>query len=221
MLRVLVVADVRLVREALLSAFRGESDIEVVAASAADVIAAVRSDVPDVVIVPSPGAGACALIRAVVGTVPTVTVLAIGADAADGDVIRCVEAGVSGFVDAEASNAELITAVRQAAGGVLQSPRHVVDLVFRHLARGPRALPTPERTRLSLREVEIARLAMAGRSNKEIASSLFIEVATVKNHVHAILDKLGVTRRSEISANLLQRPVSDAPDSRDDWQRAS
>jgi DNA-binding NarL/FixJ family response regulator len=67
------------------------------------------------------------------------------------------------------------------------------------------AAPTPPVTALTVREREIARLVEDGLSNKQIAGRLGIEVATVKNHVHNLLEKLQVHRRGEAVARLRRR----------------
>jgi DNA-binding NarL/FixJ family response regulator len=72
------------------------------------------------------------------------------------------------------------------------------------LSAGPRPA-RPEEARLTAREREIVELVAAGLSNKEISQLLTIELATVKNHVHIILAKLGVSRRSEVAARIRRR----------------
>lgn len=214
-----VLADVRLAREALASALSGDG-VAVVGSGcpSGEIVQLVRDANPSIILAYAPSLAGYAAIHALVAGVPSTTVVALGADVSEADVIRCLEAGVTGFIRADATREELVDGLRKAAAGEMMSPSNVVEIVFRHVARRP--TPAPQRTRLSLREVEIADLVVDGRSNKEIAASLFIEVATVKNHVHSILEKLGIGRRAEIESHLAVRSERSTP-AAEDWQRAS
>jgi DNA-binding NarL/FixJ family response regulator len=75
-------------------------------------------------------------------------------------------------------------------------------LLRRIAAPAPRPAPRLETTALTAREQQIVELIAEGLSNKEIGRRLYIEVATVKNHVHNILEKLQVSRRGEAVARL-------------------
>jgi DNA-binding NarL/FixJ family response regulator len=121
----------------------------------------------------------------------------------DGDVLGWAEAGVDGLIEQSASLESLMSAiVRVAAGESVCSPsmtatllRRVSDAARRH----PEQLALAE---LTTREREIVRLLARGLSNKEIATDLRIGLSTVKNHVHNILEKLQLRRRSEVAAVL-------------------
>jgi two-component system, NarL family, nitrate/nitrite response regulator NarL len=127
---------------------------------------------------------------------PSSGIMAVAVGEADEEVVQWAQAGVSGLVSREATRAELLDAIEAAAKEeVLTSPA-VAAALLRRVASLPR-----ERRRdapaLTRRECEIVGLIGRGLSNKEIASSLRIEVPTVKNHVHNILEKLRVGRRVE------------------------
>jgi DNA-binding NarL/FixJ family response regulator len=119
-------------------------------------------------------------------------------------VIACAEAGVSGFIARESSLEELMECVSSVANDdLLCSPRVAAILLQRvkalAAANGAAThVPPP----LTLRQLEILQLVDAGLSNKEIADRLYLEVSTVKNHVHQILEKLQVRSRSEAAAAL-------------------
>jgi DNA-binding NarL/FixJ family response regulator len=118
-------------------------------------------------------------------------------------VLPCIEAGIAGYVPRNGGLENLVTVIRSAARGEgVCSPRMVGRLWARlaHLARTQAAAAPVES--LTGREREILAYIERGLSNKEIAAQLSIEIATVKNHVHKVLEKLHVRRRGEAVAAL-------------------
>ena len=129
----------------------------------------------------------------------TIPLVVIGTAADEAEVLACAESGAFGCVSRDASVEELTTAIRSAASGeLLCSPRTAGLLVQRLGALAAQLRPQPSSPRLTRRESEVAGLLREDLSNKEIAVRLSIEVATVKNHVHNILEKLHLHRRSEL-----------------------
>jgi two-component system nitrate/nitrite response regulator NarL len=119
------------------------------------------------------------------------------------DALAWIEAGASGVVPPDASLVDLIAALHKVAADELAAPPQVTA----HLAKRVRTLSAAydePRTgeRLTTRESEVLDLLSEGLSNKEIAQRLSIQLQTVKNHVHNVLAKLGVTRRSEAVARM-------------------
>jgi len=202
-IRVLIVADVRLYRDGLARAFKHEDDVEVVATAAVTEEALARATECDakVILVDVGTNGGGAVACALAGAAPAVKVIALAVREVEDEVLALAEAGVAGYVTREQSLTEVFDAVRSvAAGETLCSPwlaatllRHVAELA-RHRA------PTGAPARLTEREQEIVALIDQRMSNKEIASRLRIEVPTVKNHVHNILEKLNVSRRVDAPA---------------------
>jgi DNA-binding NarL/FixJ family response regulator len=140
------------------------------------------------------GAGATRALRA---CWPGVSIVALAVPEADEQVLQLAEAGVAGIVTREATLAEVLDAVAAAARReVLTSPAVAAVLLRRVAALGGErgAGDGPALTR---RERQIVGLIGRGLSNKEIAGTLRIELPTVKNHVHNILEKLRVERRAE------------------------
>jgi DNA-binding NarL/FixJ family response regulator len=134
-----------------------------------------------------------------------VPVVIFGVPELDDDLLFFIEAGVAAFVSRDATSHELIEAVLSAMRGEsILSPRHVANVLMRLANRarfGARPAAGPP---LTDRECELASLLDEGLSNKEIAQRLHISVATVKNHVHRILEKLQVERRGQAASRFRQ-----------------
>ena len=118
-------------------------------------------------------------------------------------IVALLEAGASGYVTAEQPFTDLVAAVEAAANGELPCPPRLSAALARRIA----ALAAEKRHELgngtlTRRQREIATLIADGLSNKQIARRLLIEQATVKNHVHTILVKLGVSRRDQVGRRL-------------------
>jgi two-component system, NarL family, nitrate/nitrite response regulator NarL len=111
--------------------------------------------------------------------------------------------GIRAFVGCDETVLALVRTVQRAARGEAVCPASIAALLFAsfHAAEPNPSIVLPEA--LTRREREIGRLVMRGYTNKEIASALVIEPATVKNHVHQILRKLDVRRRGQ-AADLLR-----------------
>ncbi|MGH8542575.1 MAG: LuxR C-terminal-related transcriptional regulator [Gammaproteobacteria bacterium] len=127
----------------------------------------------------------------------------------DAEVLAAIELGATGYETRNSSLQNLIANIHALMlGQTLCSPR-IARMLFSRIARNPRALtnvgaPGGERL-LTRRELQITALIDAGLTNKEIARRLALEVQTVKNHVHNILDKLNVRRRIEAARYVRDR----------------
>jgi len=182
-----------------------EPEIEVVAtaAGADEAVRMLREQQPDIVLLDVAIPENAWLVRGLVAAVPGTRVVALAVPEAEQDVLRWAEAGVAGYVTREASVEDVVAAVQAVARGeVLCSPRMVATLFQRIATLALERSPASIEARLTTRELEILDLIDQGLSNKEIARRLTIEISTVKNHVHNILDKLNVSRRAEAAARV-------------------
>ncbi len=199
--RVFLVDDHRLV----LSGVRAELGDEVeVVGEASEVEAAiemVRERTPDVVLldVHMPGGGGRAVIEAVGATHPEVKFLALSVSDAAEDVIAVIRAGARGYVTKTISGPELVEAVKRVADGdAVFSPR-LAGFVLDAFAAEYRGPVDPELDQLTVREKEVLRHLARGYSYKEIARQLSISVKTVETHASAVLRKLQLTNRHQLS----------------------
>jgi DNA-binding NarL/FixJ family response regulator len=200
--RVLIVADVGVHREALAESLGGDDSCDVVGvASPEEAVAAVEEVGPEVVLVDMPTPAGPNAVRTLVAATPEIKVVALGVPEVEPDVIAIAEAGASGYVAREGSMDDLVAVVECVARGeCLLSPDMAAKLFRRvaTLAREPRLEPIQDG--LTARELDVLRLIDDGLSNKEIANALSIELPTVKNHVHSILEKFDVRRRTAAAA---------------------
>ncbi len=199
--RVFLVDDHRLV----LTGVRAELGDEVEVVGAADdvdsAVAGIAKTEPDVVLldVHLPGGGGQAVIEAVARTRPRVRFLALSVSDAAEDVIAVIRGGARGYVTKTISGPELVDAVKRVAeGDAVFSPRlagFVLD-AFAADAPGP---TDPELDQLTAREREVLRHLARGYSYKEIARQLSISVKTVETHASAVLRKLQLSSRHQLT----------------------
>jgi two-component system nitrate/nitrite response regulator NarL len=226
-IRILLVLDVRAYAEGLESSLDHETDIAIVGTTTSGRgFAAVAALRPDIVLLDLGRLEKLPLVGAITEQSSETKVVALGVPETEAHVVACAEAGTVGYVPQEASIQTVTEAIRSAARGeALCSPRIAGGLLRRLAVKSrSRSSSADAQPILTRREQEILRLIDEGRSNKEIARALYIEVTTVKNHVHNILAKLGVHRRAEAAARMrrldantrfrrqvLESPVSGVP----------
>lgn len=203
MIRVLVVDDQELVRDAFAMVLDAQEDIEVVATAAdgAEAVSAARQHRPDVVLmdVRMPGVdGIEATRRVLAGARPDAPkVIVLTTFDLDEYVYAALRAGATGFLLKDTPRQALVAAVREAvASETLLSPAVTRRLVETFLRHPPRPQGTPQEVAsLSDRELEVLTLLARGLSNAEIAAELVLSDATVKTHVAHLLAKLGLRDR--------------------------
>ena len=200
MTRVLITSPIRLYREGLANMIASRAGL--VVAGAESVLpttqAALDAVAADVIVldIATPGGIDAGRGLRLLERPPALVIL--GVAGTDDEVLACAEAGAVGYVTRDGSLDELVAAVAAAARGeLICSPRFAGCLARRVASLSAGREPDREPWRLSRREREIALLLGQDLSNKEIAVRLTIEVATVKNHVHNILNKLQVHRRTD------------------------
>src|SRR5262245_26085623 len=182
---------------------RGEPGMDVAATASGvdEAVRALREHEPDVVLIDMAIPDNTWVVRALVAAVPGTRVVALAVPEVEREVLACAEAGVAGYVTRDGSLEDVVAAVESAARGeLLCSPRMAATLFQRVATLALERSPESIESRLTTRELEILDLIDQGLSNKEIARRLTIELSTVKNHVHNILEKLNVSRRSEAAA---------------------
>jgi two-component system NarL family response regulator len=164
----------------------------------AEMLRRVEEKSVDVVLLQAPADGE-PLVRAIKKHRPEQLIVVLGIEGQVEEIVRLIEAGAAGYLHKGAAPDEVAQAVEAVYEGQPCFPPRIVAAVFGRvwqLSQGGGRTATAV-DRLSTREQEILKLIRLGSSNKEIAHALDIELCTVKNHVHRILDKLQVHSRRD------------------------
>jgi DNA-binding NarL/FixJ family response regulator len=210
-IRVLIISGIRLYRDGLAHVLALAETVSVVGAidGVRQSLDLARDDIPepDVVLLDTTDATALSNVRELARAFSTAKIVALGVARDDEDVIACAEAGIDGYVFRDASVSELVATIQSAARGELRCSPEMAATLLRRVADLARHGAGPD-ANVTRREREILELIDKGLTNKEIAARLFIEVATVKNHIHHILEKLGAKTRSEAAAKMRRMEYS-------------
>lgn len=204
-IRILVCEDHLIARVGLAAIVNAQADMTVVAeaVNGEHAIKLYREHRPDVALMDirmpvMNGLDAMAVIQA---EFPEPAIVALSTFGGDADVRKALQVGALAFLTKDAPQDELLLAIRT----VHAKLRFVTPLIVAALAA---AAPGSE---LSPREMEVLRLMVHGRSNKQIASELQIAEDTAKNHVKSILKKLGAQDRTHAATEAIQRGIIHLP----------
>lgn len=201
--RVVVVDDHRLFRAGVRAEIGALVEVVGEAADVRSAVALIRQTVPDVVLldVHMPDGGGQAVLAALRAELPRVRFLALSVSDTVDDVIGVVRAGARGYVTKTISGPDLAAAVRRVADGdAVFSPRLAGFVLDAFAESGP--LPPaadPELDLLSQQERGVLRLIARGYAYKEVARELVISIKTVESHVSAVLRKLQLSNRHELT----------------------
>ena len=216
--RVALLTAVRLYREGLARALAACPSIAVVldAAPTDEAIGALVTERVDVVLVDAAAVVAGGIARRIAGVAPEAQVVAFGVAEDERAILACATAGADAFVPNLATLEELIATIDAARRGELHCSPGLAAALFRSLGALNRDAPARAGAAelplaglgLTTREREVVESLARGLSNKMIAQRLHIEVATVKNHVHRILEKLHVQSRGEAVARVRASDVA-------------
>lgn len=222
-MRVVVIGDIRLFCDGLAHYLRRVPGVTVagVAKSGREAVATCRELEPDIALVDMAMTESMVAVRELGEAAPRTSIVGISVPEEGGAVIACAEAGVSAYVAREGSLDDLASTLKSVMRGEAPVSPRIAAALLRRLAdtargtaRPSSAVPSP----LTAREEQIADLVGEGLSNKQIARRLRIRLATVKNHVHNILEKLDVSRRTQIAGRLAGVAGGAAP-AKAEWSR--
>ena len=206
--RVFLVDDHRLFLSGVQAELAPLVDVVGTATEVNEAIGAIRDAQPDVVLVDVhlPGGGGKAIIESVLRTHPDTRFLALSVSDAAEDVIAVIRAGARGYVTKSIGPDELADAVRRVHEGDAVFSARLAGFVLDAFAGEPLPMPAasgerddPELDKLTARERDVLRLIARGYTYKEIARRLEISVKTVESHVSAVLRKLQLSTRHELT----------------------
>ncbi len=195
--RIMIVDDHEVVRLGMRAALEAEPDLTIIgeASNGAEALAKIPVLDPQLILMDvrmekMNGIEAC---REIKSRNPEVHILMITSYTDDDAVISSILAGASGYLLKHVSRADLLRSIRLVASGHSLIDTNTAKQAMEHLTQVPGS-------ELTEREREVLTLVARGYTNKQIADTLFVSEKTARNHVSHILDKLGLSRRSEAAA---------------------
>ncbi len=213
-IRILIVDDHPLMREALCAAIEDETDMIVIGEAhdgqeAIDRFRALRPDVA-VMDIYMPVKDGVQAIAEIVAEHPDAHIVALTSTTEDGKVAAAVQAGALGYLLKDTHRTELLRAIREVHRGNSFLPP-AVALKLMNSMRQSRDLATAPTEPLTDREIEVLKLIGQGATNQEISKQLRVTEGTVRTHVHHILQKLGLENRNQAILYSLKLQGLDPP----------
>ncbi|HWR54441.1 MAG TPA: response regulator transcription factor [Bryobacteraceae bacterium] len=207
-IRIVIADDHPIFRDGLRKLLSLEEDFEVVgeAKDGNEVLDVVRQTEPDVLLLDlrMPSLDGLAVLQSLKAMTSQCKVIILTASEDKNEFVQAMKLGCSGIVLKQTATELLYKSIRKVFQGEIWLDSHTTAAVMRQFASPARITPSDrkgrgERSPLSQREREIVALVAQGFKNKEIAEKIFISEQTVKNHLHNIFDKLGVSDRLELA----------------------
>jgi DNA-binding NarL/FixJ family response regulator len=215
-IRIVVADDHPIFRDGLCKLLALEEDFEVVAQASdgRQVLEVLQQLEPDILLLDlkMPGLDGLATLQRLQAARNKTRVIVLTASDDKNEFVQAMKLGTSGIVLKQTATELLIKSIRKVHAGEIWLDSHTTAAVIRQFVANeeppqqpppmPQAAPPPrdrERSPLSQREREIVALVAQGFKNKEMAEKMFISEQTVKNHLHNIFDKLGVSDRLELA----------------------
>lgn len=201
--RVIIADDHELARLGLRTMLEPEPDLEVVgeATTGREAVELTRQLQPDLVLmdIRMPEVDGLAATRAIKEDHPRISILIVTLSEDPDYLLEALRVGAAGYVLKDASRREVVVAVRQVLNGESPlDPKLAAQLIRRFAHQTPpKEQPARHGDELTQRELDVLRLVAEGKTNAEIAQSLFVSVGTVKVHVERIINKLGVSDRTQ------------------------
>ena len=210
-IRILLINEIQLISNVIAASLEDEPDIHIAecVSSVEEGLRIIQEEEIDVVLVSIrlPNRGALQFTKKVTMDNPETKVLVLGLSEDKKQIIQFVEAGASGVVSKDDLITELLKTIRAANNERAYVSPELASALMHRLSEVTRLLMDcsdsyPDEANLTPREMEILEMIGNKMTNRQIAEELVIEVGTVKNHVHSILEKLGVHSRKDARAYL-------------------
>ncbi len=201
MIRVLLADDHAIIREGIAAVLSLAEDMEVVgqATNGLEALALYRELRPDVVLMDlqMPQMGGVDATKAIKADFSGARIIVLTSYDGDEDIFRSLQAGAAGYLLKDASKQLLLEAIHKVNRGQELMSSEVANKLAQRIRQ----------TDLTAREIEVLKEIVAGKSNQEIGTALFISEGTVKSHVNNILTKLGVNDRTQAVVRAIQRGI--------------
>lgn len=202
MIRVMLVDDQSLIRQGLASLLSLEEDFQIVghASHGAEAVSLIESLTPDIILmdIRMPVMDGVAATKSIRERYPNMRILVLTTFDEDEYIVQAMQAGASGYLLKDAPTEQLVAAIRSVNNGFTQLGPTIGPKLFSRLnSQTATQQKEDAQTMFTGRELEILKLLGQGKSNKEIAQSLYITEGTVKNHITKILSLLNVRDRTQ------------------------
>jgi two-component system, NarL family, response regulator DevR len=211
--RIVLVDDHEVVRLGIKALLERHPHFEVVgeAGTAKEAIEQVERLLPDVVLmdIRLPGASGIDATEEITNNFPEIKVIMLTSYAEDDMLFSAIRAGASGYVLKQIGADDLIKAIEAVGRGEALLDTAVTQRVFQEVRRAVKEEEASAFVNLSTQEKHVLLLVSEGRTNREIAKSLFLGEGTVRNYVSSILSKLGVSNRAEAAAYAVEHRLRD------------
>lgn len=208
-IHIFIVDDQTIFRESLAAVLGMQKDFEVIGhtGSLPEARSSVSRTHPDILLldVKLAGANGLELLRHMPEISPqTRTIVIAGSDVED-DAVQAMRYGARGYVVKDCSTDLFLKCIRKVYSGEIWLNGHMTEAVLGALSGKGGNNQAPEKSELSRREMEVIQLVVQGYKNRDIANKLFISEKTVKNHLSAIFNKLGVSDRLELTLYVFEK----------------
>ncbi len=211
--RIILVDDHEVVRLGLKSLIERHPHFEVIgeAGNAKEALEQVERLLPDVVLmdIRLPGTSGIEACEEITRKFPEIRVIMLTSYAEDDMLFSAIRAGASGYVLKQIGADELIRAIEAVGRGEALLDPAVTQRVFQEVRRAVKEEESLAFSTLSQQEKHVLILVSEGRTNREIAKSLYLGEGTVRNYVSSILSKLGVSNRAEAAAYAVEHSLKD------------
>ena len=207
-MKVIICDDQNIVRDGLELLLKLEHDIEIVgiASDGAEAVELVAQKKPDLVMMDlkMPVMNGVEAARQIKTRYPGVKVLVLTTYGTDDWVLDAIRAGASGYLLKDAPREEVLKAIRGTVEGKIYLDPSVAGKVIGEISNTKKKTATMLTDKLTQREIEVLQLLAKGLSNEDISKKLFLSEGTIRNHISSIVDKLGVSDRTQAAIIAIQ-----------------
>ncbi len=201
-IRIIVTIETKIYRDGITQLLDNYSDIEVVSSTSCiqEAVEFCRTESPHILLLDASLPEALPTVRTLKGETPEIKIILLSMKACREQMMKFADKGVHEFVARDDSLEDLRQSITAAMMNGFWCSSRVAQLLLEQSSPGPQVSEPIADSSLTRQQVNVLQLLESGISNKEIARKLHIETATVKNHVHHILQKLQVHTRGEAAA---------------------
>lgn len=207
-IKILIVDDHPMMRDALQMAFTGETDLQVIgeAEDAIEALKLLETLTPDIILMDllMPNMNGLEAIAKIVESNPQARILVLSSMEDEERVVSAIQAGALGYFPKTAPRSYLLEAIHKVADGIPYMPAGITLKLFQGLRRIKAVPNTAEQLPLTTRQQEILMLMSEGKTDEEIGKTLYLQESTVRAHIHHILQRLGLENRSQAVAHVHQ-----------------